>query len=66
VSAGQEYELAEQWFADRLGVKVTITAIPLEDRKQASDDTTAASIEETESVAATTDFIQTGYRQTDG
>ncbi|MGI5090800.1 excinuclease ABC subunit C [Treponema vincentii] len=36
VSAGQEYELAEQWFADRLGVKVTITAIPLEDRKQAS------------------------------
>ena len=59
VCAGQEYELAEQWFADRLGVKVTITAIPLEDRKQASDDTTAASIEETESVAATTDFIQT-------
>ena len=52
VCAGQEYELAEQWFADRLGVKVTITAIPLEDRKQASDDTTAASIEETESVAA--------------
>ena len=36
VCAGQEYELAEQWFADRLGVKVTITAIPLEDRKQAS------------------------------
>ena len=34
--AGQEYELAEQWFADRLGVKVTITAIPLEDRKQAA------------------------------
>nr|WP_315442360.1 excinuclease ABC subunit UvrC [uncultured Treponema sp.] len=34
VCAGQEYELAEQWFADRLGVKVTITAIPLEDRKQ--------------------------------
>ena len=59
VCAGQEYELAEQWFADRLGVKVTITAIPLEDRKQASDDTTAASIEETESVAATTDFIKT-------
>jgi len=59
VCAGQEYELAEQWFADRLGVKVTITAIPLEDRKQASDDTTADSIEETESVAATTDFIQT-------
>ena len=59
VCAGQEYELAEQWFADRLGVKVTITAIPLEDRKQASDDTTAASIKETESVAATTDFIQT-------
>ena len=59
VCAGQEYELAEQWFADRLGVKVTITAIPLEDRKQASDDTIAASIEETESVAATTDFIQT-------
>ena len=59
VCAGQEYELAEQWFADRLGVKVTITAIPLEDRKQASDDTTAAFIEETESVAATTDFIQT-------
>ena len=52
VCAGQEYELAEQWFADRLGVKVTITAIPLEDRKQASDDTIAASIEETESVAA--------------
>jgi len=59
VCAGQEYELAEQWFADRLGVKVTITAIPLEERKQASDDTTADSIEETESVAATTDFIQT-------
>ena len=59
VCAGQEYELAEQWFADRLGVKVTITAIPLEDRKQASDDTTAASIEKTESVAATTDFIKT-------
>ena len=59
VCAGQEYELAEQWFADRLGVKVTITAIPLEERKQASDDTTAASIEETESVAATTDFIKT-------
>lgn len=36
VCAGQEYELAEQWFADRLGVKVTITAIPLEERKQAS------------------------------
>ena len=36
VCAGQEYELTEQWFADRLGVKVTITAIPLEDRKQAS------------------------------
>lgn len=36
VCAGQEYELAEQWFADRLGVKVTITAIPLEDRKQAA------------------------------
>ncbi|UTC56208.1 excinuclease ABC subunit UvrC [Treponema sp. OMZ 906] len=36
VCAGQEYELAEQWFADQLGVKVTITAIPLEDRKQAS------------------------------
>lgn len=34
VCAGQEYELAEQWFADRLGVKVTITAIPLEDRKR--------------------------------
>ena len=34
VCAGQEYELAEQWVADRLGVKVTITAIPLEDRKQ--------------------------------
>ena len=34
VCAGQEYELAEQWFADRLGVKVTITAIPLEERKQ--------------------------------
>ena len=59
VCAGQEYELAEQWFADRLGVKVTITALPLEERKQASDDTTADSIEETESVAATTDFIQT-------
>lgn len=37
VCAGQEYELAEQWFADRLGVKVTITAIPLEDRKQAAE-----------------------------
>ena len=36
VCAGQEYELAEQWFADWLGVKVIITAIPLEDRKQAS------------------------------
>ncbi|QHX42688.1 excinuclease ABC subunit C [Treponema vincentii] len=36
VCAGQEYELAEQWFADQLGVKVTITAIPLEERKQAS------------------------------
>ena len=36
VCAGQEYELAEQWFAERLGVKVTITAIPLEDRKQAA------------------------------
>lgn len=36
VCAGQEYELAEQWFADRLGVKVTITAIPLEDQKQAA------------------------------
>ena len=36
VCAGQEYELAEQWFADRLGVKVTITAIPLEDRRQAA------------------------------
>ena len=34
VCAGQEYELAEQWFADRLGVKVTITAIPLEERSQ--------------------------------
>ena len=34
VCAGQEYELAEQWFADRLGVKVTIMAIPLGDRKQ--------------------------------
>ena len=37
VCAGQEYELAEQWFADRLGVKVTITAIPLEERKQAAE-----------------------------
>ena len=36
VCAGQEYELAEQWFADRLGVKVTITAIPVEERKQAA------------------------------
>ena len=36
VCAGQEYELAEQWFADRLGVKVTITAIPLEERSQAA------------------------------
>lgn len=36
VCAGQEYELAEQWFADQLGVKVTITAIPLEERKQAA------------------------------
>lgn len=36
VCAGQEYELAEQWFANRLGVKVTITAIPLEERKQAA------------------------------
>ncbi len=36
VCAGQEYELAEQWFADKLGVKVTITAIPLEERKQAA------------------------------
>ena len=36
VCAGQEYELAEQWFADKLGVNVTITAIPLEDRKQAA------------------------------
>ena len=30
VCAGQEYELAEQWFADKLGINVTITAIPLE------------------------------------
>ena len=37
VCAGQEYELAEQWFADKLGVKVTITAIPLEERKQAAE-----------------------------
>ncbi|UTC51330.1 excinuclease ABC subunit UvrC [Treponema sp. OMZ 855] len=37
VCAGQEYELAEQWFADRLGVKVTITTIPLEERKQAAE-----------------------------
>ena len=36
VCAGEGYELAEHWFADRLNVTVTITAIPLEDRKQAS------------------------------
>ena len=33
VCAGQEYELAEQWFADKLGVNVTITAIPLDGQK---------------------------------
>ena len=30
VVSGQGHELAEQWFADRLGVQVAITAIPLE------------------------------------
>ena len=45
VCAGQEYELAEQWFADKLGVKVTITAIPLEGQKSRHDaDTAVASV----------------------
>jgi len=31
VLSGQGYELAEQWFAERLGVQVVITPIPLEE-----------------------------------
>ena len=43
VCAGQEYELAEQWFADKLGVNVTITAIPLDGQKPRHEaDTDAA------------------------
>ena len=45
VCAGQEYELAEQWFADKLGVKVTITAIPLDGQKHHHEaDTAVASV----------------------
>ena len=45
VCAGQEYELAEQWFADKLGVKVTITAIPLDGQKHHhAADTAVASV----------------------
>ena len=43
VCAGQEYELAEQWFADKLGVKVTITALPLDGQKHHHETDTAAS-----------------------
>ena len=43
VCAGQEYELAEQWFADQLGVKVTITALPLDGQKHHHETDTAAS-----------------------
>lgn len=43
VCAGQEYELAEQWFADQLGVKVTITALPLDGQKHHHEADTAAS-----------------------
>ncbi|EEV19409.1 excinuclease ABC, C subunit [Treponema vincentii ATCC 35580] len=42
VCAGQEYELAEQWFADQLGVKVTITALPLDGQKHHHETNTAA------------------------
>ncbi len=60
VCAGQEYELAEQWFADKLGVKVTITAIPLEERKHISEALPAVAAENTPVYTAdTTDEADT-------
>lgn len=46
VCAGKDFELAEHWFADRLSVTVSITAIPLENRgvsteKEAGNSSTA-------------------------
>ena len=60
VCAGQEYELAEQWFADRLGVNVTITAIQLEKQKHISEALPAVAAENTPVYTAdTTDETDT-------
>ena len=48
VFSGQGHELAEQWFADRFGVQVVITAIPLEEKPAASNTDEAYSDPEAE------------------
>lgn len=48
VFSGQGHELAEQWFADRFGVQVVITAIPLEEKPAASNTNEAYSDPEAE------------------
>ena len=48
VFSGQGHELAEQWFADRFGVQVVITAIPLEEKPAASSTDEAYSDPEAE------------------
>ncbi|MGP1445821.1 excinuclease ABC subunit UvrC [Treponema sp.] len=48
VFSGQGHELAEQWFADRFGVQVVITAIPLEEKPASSSTDEAYSDPEAE------------------
>ena len=48
VFSGQGHELAEQWFADRFGVQVVITAIPLEEKPASSNTDEAYSDPEAE------------------
>ena len=74
VFSGQGHELAEQWFADRFGVQVVITAIPLEEKPAASStdeaysDPEAAEAEEDGSVETAADSVlPSGYaKRTDG
>ena len=74
VFSGQGHELAEQWFADRFGVQVVITAIPLEEKPAASStdeaysDPEAAAEEEEGSVEKAADSVlPPGYaKRTDG
>ncbi|MGP1432598.1 MAG: excinuclease ABC subunit UvrC [Treponema sp.] len=74
VFSGQGHELAEQWFADRFGVQVVITAIPLEEKPAASStdeaysDPEAAAAEGDGFVEAAADSVlPSGYaKRTDG